>query len=93
MAKRIVAVVEESESIGGAHRHVGWMHLSDGTTVSRTQAVAYVRAGLERFEVNRGEQAIELQVLRCPRCGTEDLQTADGVADLVSVLAKADTPS
>jgi hypothetical protein len=88
----VVRTAKLGESLGGPHEHTAILGLVDGRTVRKTQAIARIRIGTERFVVDRSDHLCPIRVVRCERCGLDQL-AAPGDTDCDGLLTLPDLPA
>jgi hypothetical protein len=66
---RVDRTMKEDRLSGGWHRHTAGLCLSDGTKISKADAIASLRALSTRYYVLADGELADIQVgERCPRC-------------------------
>jgi len=70
--------MKEDRLSGGFHSHTAGLCLSDGTKVSKAEAIATLRASRARYYVLADGELAEIQVgERCPRCAEPYLRASN----------------
>jgi len=74
---RVDRTMKEDRLSGGFHSHPAGLCLSDGTKVSKAEAIATLRASRARYYVLADGELAEIQVgERCPRCAEPYLRAS-----------------
>ena len=74
MPYQIARVRKEPIYAPQAHQHIAAVELSDGTRLTRSQVITYIRQGVEFFTYV-GYQRARVYVHHCPTCWSRDYIT------------------